>query len=215
MSGTGKKVGLFGGTFDPVHHGHLIIAQAVLEQTGLDRMIFIPSARPPHKGEDIMFSAAVRFALLSRAVRDNESFCVSDVEMRRKGFSYTIDTIREMKAQYPPSTEFFFLVGMDNLYEIQTWRNPRGILEECTVLVADRACAKDREVPRWIQERVRRVRVPLIEISSTAIRQRIREGKNLRYLVPTGVEEMIYELVPRRPGHETGEGAPLAIPPEP
>lgn len=195
MSVTGKKVGLFGGTFDPVHHGHLIIAQTVMERASLDRMIFIPSARPPHKGEDIMFDAAVRFSLLSRALRDNEFFSVSDVEMRRKGLSYTIDTIREMKAQYPPETEFFFLVGRDNLYEIQTWRNPRGILEECTVLVAERACPENRDIPRWIQERVQRVQAPLIEISSTDIRQRLREGRSIRYLVPEGIEEMIREYM--------------------
>lgn len=196
MDGTGKRVGLFGGTFDPVHHGHLIIAQTVLERMRLDCMLFIPSARPPHKGEDIMYDAATRFALLSRALRDNASFRVSDVEMRRNGLSYTIDTIREMKAQHPPGTEFFFLVGMDNLYDIQTWRDPRGILEECTVLAADRSCAEDREIPRWILERVQRVRVPRIEISSTDIRQRIREGRSIRYLVPEGVEEMITALTP-------------------
>lgn len=193
MDGTGKRIGLFGGTFDPVHHGHLIIAQAVLEQVRLDRMIFIPSARPPHKGEDIMFDAGTRFAMLSRALRDMSSFCVSDVEMRRAGLSYTFDTIREMKAQYPSGTEFFFLVGMDNLSEIETWKNPRGILGECVILAADRFCHENPDIPPWIMERVRRVAAPRIEISSTDIRQRIREGRSIRHLVPECVAEMIRE----------------------
>lgn len=191
---SGVRVGLFGGTFDPVHFGHLIIAQAVLENAGLDRMIFIPSARPPHKGDVMMFDARTRFDLLSRAVRDNPAFSASDVEMRRTGLSYTIDTIREMKAALPSDAELFFLVGRDNLSELETWREPRAILTECTVLVADRVCNYSRPAPDWVIERVQSVRVPLIEISSTDIRARIRENKSIRYLVPEGVEEMIREM---------------------
>ncbi len=186
-----NKICLFGGVFDPVHLGHLIIGQSVLENAGLDRLIFIPSARPPHKRGEMMFDAETRFAMLSRAVRDNPSFAVSDVEMRRSGLSYTIDTIHEMKSMHPPDAEFFFLVGRDNLHEMETWRNPRAILEECALLVAERICSDRREVPPWILEKARPVPVPLIEISSTGIRARIREGKGIRYLVPEAVEEMI------------------------
>ncbi len=190
----GARVCLFGGTFDPVHLGHLIIAQAVLENAGLDRMIFIPSARPPHKGDVVMFDARVRFDLLSRAVSDNPTFFVSDVEMRRSGLSYTIDTIRQVKAGLSPEDELFFLVGRDNLSEIETWREPRAILDECTLLVADRVCDLSRPVPDWVAERIQSVRVPLIEITSTDIRARIRDGRSIRYLVPEGVGEMIREL---------------------
>jgi nicotinate-nucleotide adenylyltransferase len=199
MEKRADKIGLFGGTFDPVHLGHLIIAQAVLENAGLDRMIFIPSARPPHKGHEMMFDAGDRLAMLSRAIRGNPSFAVSDIEMRRSGLSFTIDTIREMKALHPPGTEFFFLVGRDNLYEIETWRDPHDILAECTLLVAERVCSDERIIPPWIMETVHSVPAPVIEISSTDIRTRIREGRSIRYLVPEGVAEMIqkYDAHPR------------------
>jgi len=192
MKKKANRVCLFGGTFDPVHIGHLIIAQAVLENAGLDRVIFIPSARPPHKGDAMMFDAVTRFSMLARAVRGNSSFAVSDIEMRREGLSYTIDTIREMKALQPAGTTFFFLVGWDNLYEINDWKDPRSILEECVLLVADRNCDRSREISPWIMEMVCPVSAPVIDISSTDIRARIRDGRSIRYLVPEAVEKMIH-----------------------
>lgn len=195
-SGTPQRIGLFGGTFDPVHHGHLIIAQAALECARLDRMLFIPSARPPHKGQDVMFTAAARRRFLSLALRGNPQFAVSDLEMNRRGPSYTIDTLREFKSILPPGADLFFLVGMDNLFEMETWKEPRGILDECTVLVADRACPEDIEIPAWLADRVQRIPTPVIAISSSNIRRRIREGVSIRYLVPEAVEEEIARIFP-------------------
>ena len=184
MKNTGKKIGLFGGTFDPVHMGHLIIADSVYEFKGLDTIIFIPSAYPPHKSSDIMFNAHKRFKMLSLAVKDDPRFVVSDIELKREGLSYTIDTLREMKATLPDDTDLSFIVGMDNLFEISTWKAPRDILNECSILVAERRCDMHREIPGWLKDRVEMVSAPAIEISSTDIRQRIREGKSIRYLVP-------------------------------
>jgi nicotinate-nucleotide adenylyltransferase len=197
-SGTPQRIGLFGGTFDPVHHGHLIIAQAVLEHTRLDRMVFIPSARPPHKGQDVMFGAAARSLFLTLAVHGHQRFEVSDIELHRRGPSYTIDTLRELKSLLPPGAELFFLVGADNLNEIETWKDPRSILEECTILVANRACPEDHSIPDWIADRVERIPTPVIDISSSDIRRRIREGKSIRYLVPEAVAEEIARTF--RPG---------------
>jgi nicotinate-nucleotide adenylyltransferase len=190
-----EKIALFGGTFDPVHHGHLIIAQAVIEEAGLDRVIFVPSAHPPHKGSDIMFTAENRYKMITSALHGSPNCMVSDIEMKRKGPSYTIDTIREFKSILPSKTEVFFLMGMDNLYEMESWKNPVDIITECIILAADRTCQKSGIIPDWLQGRLQRVRVPLIEISSSDIRRRIREGKSIRYLVPEAVNEMIEKIL--------------------
>jgi nicotinate-nucleotide adenylyltransferase len=184
-------IGLFGGTFDPVHHGHLIIARSVMETAGLDRIVFIPSARPPHKGAEVMFDASDRLSFLTLAIRGTPRFTVSDIELRRDGPSYTIDTIREFKTLVPPETRVFFLVGMDNLHDMVTWKDPQGILDECTVLVAERTCRDTGELPGWLSDRAVRVPTPSIDISSSEIRARIREGKSIRFLVPEAVEKAI------------------------
>ena len=191
---TNKKVGLFGGTFDPVHTGHLIIAETVFEQANLEAVIFIPSARPPHKHHELMFDAQQRFKMLSEAIKGNPNFLVSDIEMNRKGPSYTIDTIHEIKAQLSAETEIMFIVGRDNLYEMEMWKDPRAIVGECTILAVDRLCGEKRDIPDWLQKKVETVKVPLIEISSSEIRQRIRDGKSIQYLVPDAVKKTITKL---------------------
>ena len=113
-----KKIGLFGGTFDPVHTGHLIIAETLREKASLNDVIFIPSAQPPHKHQELMFDAEQRFTMLKDAIKDNPGFLVSDIEMKREGPSYTIDTLREFKAKVSPAVELFFIVGKDNLYDV-------------------------------------------------------------------------------------------------
>ncbi len=194
MKNTGKKIGLFGGTFDPVHIGHLIIAGSVSEVKGLDTVIFIPSACPPHKGRDILFNADERFRMLSLAIKDDPRFEVSDNELKRPGSSYTIDTIREMKSQFPSGTELFFIVGMDNLYEIELWKDPLDIVREIRILAAKRVSDKTRDIPGWLLKNVEIVNVPLIEISSSDIRKRISEGKSILYLVPDEVYKEIQNL---------------------
>lgn len=186
-----RRIGLFGGTFDPVHMGHLIIADAVRQKKRLDIIMFILSARPPHKGADIMFTADERDAMLRLAVSDDPHFAVSDIELRRTGTSYTIDTIREMKRQFPGDREFFFILGRDNLYELNTWRQPGDIVRECGILVAERSCPDNRDVPVEFRDHVEIIDVPLIDISSTGIKERIRAGRSIRYLVPEAVERYI------------------------
>jgi len=194
MSVSPVTIGLFGGTFDPVHVGHLIIADAIRIAASLDTVIFIPSARPPHKGDTTLFSAQERFAMLKLAVQGNTSFHASDIEMKREGLSYTIDTIRELKRLHPDTTEFTFIVGVDNLREMQMWKNPREILDECRVIAAKRICDTDRPVSPWIRDKVETIDVPLIEVSSSLIRQRIRSGRSIRYLVPELVRQEIVRL---------------------
>ena len=186
-----KQIGLFGGTFDPVHAGHLIIAQSVLEELGLDTVLFIPSAHPPHKQSDIMFSPEERFSMLARALQGNTRFRVSDIEMNRQGPSYTIDTIREIKSTLSADTAFSFIIGRDNLFEISAWKEPHAIIGECRIIVADRPVDAADPIPDWLVDSIVLVRVPLIEISSSDIRARIRTGRSIRYLVPDAVYDMI------------------------
>lgn len=186
-----KKIGLFGGTFDPVHNGHLIIARSVCETLGLNSVIFIPSARPPHKNSDIMFSAEQRFRMLRLAIKKIPCFTVSDIEMTRKGPSYTIDTILEIKKILQADTDLVFIVGRDNLSDIETWKDPQAILEQCKIVVADRPVTPQNDSPEWLMKKVEFVKVPLIEISSSDIRCRIREKKSIRYLVPDSVTDII------------------------
>jgi nicotinate-nucleotide adenylyltransferase len=189
-----KRIGLFGGTFDPVHYGHLIITSFISDYKGLDTIIFIPSARPPHKGSDIMFTVTERLTMLSLAIGDDSRFTLSDSELKREGPSYTIDTIREIKTTFSPDTEFSFILGLDNLYEIEQWKNPQDIISECKLLVALRVCTQTRDLPAWLKQHMEIVSVPLIGISSSDIRQRIRERKSIKYLVPLAVEKEIKRL---------------------
>ncbi|MFC1693323.1 nicotinate-nucleotide adenylyltransferase [Candidatus Latescibacterota bacterium] len=195
MKTTGKKIGLFGGTFDPVHIGHVIIAGSILEQKNLDSVIFIPSAHPPHKDYTLMFSPDDRFRMISMAVQDDPRFAVSDIELQRAGPSYTIDTIHEIKETLPSGTDMSFILGMDNLHELSLWKDPHNIVRECGLLVARRVCDQDREIPDWLKNYVEIVDVPLIEISSSDIRKRIKNGKNIRYLVPDSVLDEIEKLI--------------------
>ena len=142
-----------------------------------------------------MFTAEDRFRMLSLALNGNPRFILSDMEIKRKGPSYTIDTIREFKSGLPLNTKLYFLVGMDNLFEIETWKDPSEIIAECVILAADRACRQDREIPDWLSGRVQKVITPLIEISSSDIRRLLREGKSVRYLVPEAVNEMIEKIL--------------------
>ena len=199
-----RRIGLFGGTFDPVHMGHLIIADAVRQIKNLDVVIFIPSVRPPHKGDGIMFTADERTAMLQLAIGDDPCFAVSDIEFQRSGPSYTIDTIREMKRQFPGDREFFFILGRDNLYELRTWRKPEEIVRECRILVAERTCPEVRDVPPEFKDYMDIVDVPLIDISSTGIKERIRAGQRIRYLVPDAVDQYITRSNKSRHGAPDG-----------
>lgn len=192
MNGQMPMIGLFGGTFDPVHIGHIIVAEQIAEQKELESVIFIPSARPPHKRSNgIMFSTDERLAMLERATAGNPRFNVSDIEIKREGPSYTIDTIRQMKASFTEPADFCFIVGIDNLYEIQFWKNPHNIIEECRLVAAKRPCDGEGAIPEWLKNHVEIVDVPLIGVSSSDIRQRLQDGRSIRYLVPEAVYDYI------------------------
>jgi len=185
------RVGILGGTFDPIHVGHLIAAEGVRTELRLDRVIFIPAARPPHKGDASISDATHRLEMVRLAVDGNPAFEVSEMELDRGGTSYTIETVRELRAQYGPEVEIFLLMGADSLLELTTWKDYRSLLRECTVVVFRRPGLDLARVDPDIRERVRVVPTHEVGLASKDIRRRVREGKSIRYLVPPRVEAYV------------------------
>ncbi len=187
------KTGILGGTFDPPHMGHLIIAEHVCEALGLDRIMFVPASVPPHKQQrhDIA-PAEHRLNMLLLAVEGNARFEVSDMEVRRGGISFTVDTLRDMKLRYP-THRHFLLVGMDNLNEFGTWKEPEMILRMAQVVVMTRPGSVPGAGGSQYIEKMTICEVPEIGIASREIRQRVAEGKSIRYLVPDAVLKYIAE----------------------
>ena len=186
------RICLFGGTFDPPHIGHLLIAQTVCEAEHFDKILFIPANKPPHK--KVNTSLDDRLAMLNTAVEGNPNFEISDIEIRRGGVSYTIDTVKMIKEEIDPENdEIFYLIGSDSLMDFHNWKDPRGILDECQVLVAIRPGFRPSDIPAWILHRIQFANIPRFEISSTNIRHRWVENKTIRYMVTLPVWEYIHE----------------------
>ena len=181
------KVGIFGGTFDPPHFGHLIAAQDAYAELALDKIVFIPARIPPHKQLENVTAAAVRLAMIQAATAGDERFEVSDVELHRTGPSFTVDTLRELR-QTRSGDAFFLLLGVDQVREFQTWREPQSILENAELVMLARGGIE--EVPEGdILHKT--VQVTRVDVSSTLIRERVRAGRPIRYLVPAAVEKII------------------------
>ena len=189
--GSRRRIGVFGGTFDPIHLGHLITAQEIVIQCGLERMVFMPSACPPHKDDRPMTDARHRFEMAALAVRSHPLFEVSAMELERAGVSYTVDTLKQMQASFGEGVGLYFLIGTDNVHEMWTWRDPEEILDLCTVVVASRPGFKPRPSDRPLTRRMTFVLTPRIEISSTEIRARVAAGQPITYWVPPAVERYI------------------------
>jgi nicotinate-nucleotide adenylyltransferase len=178
-------IGILGGVFDPVHNGHIAVAQLALDYFGLDTVYFVPTGRPPHKGS-VIASPADRFAMLQAAVKGRQGLKICDGEVQRKGVSFTIDTILTFK-KWAPGREIFFLIGSDNLTEITSWRRYREILDNVVLCVAHRPGHSAR-VPAALQgARVRRFSSPEWGISSTMVRSYLASGLRCCALVPDGV----------------------------
>ncbi len=181
------RQGFFGGTFDPPHLGHLMLAQEALEQFSLDTVFFVPSRNPPHKNTAVITDYTHRLYMLEAALLDNKSFQVADIESRDFP-SYTVDMLERISSNdYRPC----FIIGMDSLLEIHTWKNPLRILELADVLVGTRPGADLSQVDSDIIERVTLFDFPGVWVSSSDLRKRILEGRRISYLVPEGVESYI------------------------
>lgn len=197
-AGTQLRLGILGGSFNPVHLGHLIMAQDALELFDLAKVLFIPCAQPPHKPRMALVPGEHRLAMLEAAIEGELSFEVSDIELRRQGVSYTVDTLRELATLYP-GVELCFIIGTDSLAELHLWRDVEALLSLCRVLTIARpgtdpatwgACLPGP----WRDRLLADVRVGhSLAVSSTDIRRRVAEGLSIRYLVPPAVEMYITE----------------------
>jgi nicotinate-nucleotide adenylyltransferase len=186
-----RRLGLFGGTFDPPHLGHLALAEWAREQLHLDRVVFMPAGRPPHKRGAPVTTAVRRIAMTRLAVRGNPAFQVSTLEARRAGPSFTVDTLRDLSALHP-GARLYLLMGADSLEEFSSWHAPREILRLATLAVAARPGRSRRAGRRTTRaSAIVRLDNPGIELSSSAIRARARAGRSVRYLVPDAVAAYI------------------------
>jgi nicotinate-nucleotide adenylyltransferase len=182
--------GLIGGTFDPIHIGHLVIAEEALDRLALRTVVFVPAARPPHKREDAVTPVEDRLEMVRLAIEGNPRLSLSDIEARRPSLSYTIETVRELRATFGEE-ELLFIMGADSLVQFLTWKDPGGLLSTCTFVVVPRQGADVENVAPEVRARVRLLDMPLIGISSRDIRERVRLGRTIRYLVPAKVQAFI------------------------
>ncbi len=210
-----QKIGILGGTFNPVHYGHLAAAEEVRDRLKLDRVLFIPSFLPPHKHEEDMPSAAQRLEMVRLAVAGSRSFRPSDIEVRRGGKSFTIDTIEELQVSHP-GAELYFITGVDTFLEIRSWKDWERLLRMCCFVVLSRpgyrfqdlealpflagsgselAALDGGEHTRAVMEpegfSIRLEVIPHYDISSTDIRMRVKRGATIKYLLPDAVETYI------------------------
>lgn len=185
------KIAIMGGTFDPIHYGHLISAEQVRVGLEYDRILFVPSARPPHKSRSDMVSAEHRYQMVRLATADNTHFDVSRIELDRDGPSYTIQTIKTLKEKYGTSTNLAWIIGADSLIEYKIWKDFDGVLDQCTMIVTTRPNYDFNQVPSEIRNRVKTHRITSIDISATEIRKNIQNNVSIRYLVPDSVDSYI------------------------
>jgi nicotinate-nucleotide adenylyltransferase len=201
------RIGIFGGTFDPVHQGHLILAEQCREQGRLDQVWFVPAPRPPQKAEAAVSRFDQRVEMLQLAVAGNPAFRIDEIEKDRPGPSFTVDTLAELKRRHPGDT-FLLLIGADSLADLHTWHQPLEVVKQAGLLVMMRPgySVPTREVMRQrlqagpeVALDMQVVQAPLIEISSRDLRRRVAEGRSVRYFVPRAVECYIGEKGLYRP----------------
>lgn len=190
------KLGILGGTFDPPHNGHLLLADAAMHQLQLAQVVFMPAKQPPHKLDDAITPLEARVAMLERALRGRPAFVISMLEAERAGPSYTVDTLRELRHDLPTRTEIFFIMGMDSLQNLPTWHQPEEIVKLCKLAVLKRPGyfvdldALDRQIP-GVKRAVVFVNAPELNVSASDIRARAARGESIREFVPAAVAEYI------------------------
>lgn len=196
-----NKVGILGGTFDPIHNGHLYIASEALEILNLDHIIFMPSGNPPHKISKEKTDAKIRYELVCRAIKNYEKFIIDSYEIDKNGLSYTFETLEYLKEKHREETELYFITGADCLIDIYKWKNIKKIFANATLVVFNRPgynMNKLFENKKRVEEEfnTKIVFLPLLmlDISSTYIREKVKEGKNVDFFMPEDVSKYIKEL---------------------
>lgn len=192
-----QRIGILGGTFNPIHLGHLLMAQDAMEQLRLDRVKFIPTALPPHKTAERLAPAADRLRMVRLAIRANPAFEADDIEIRRGGISYTVDTLCELRRRHPRA-RFYFIIGADSLRELHLWRQARRLVKLCTFVTVPRPGFEPKPVvdPKLDAATRRRLRQHVLrghacDIASSDIRRRVARGLSIRYLLPDAVRDYI------------------------
>ena len=180
------RIGILGGTFNPVHIGHLILAEETREKLSLDRVIFMPTNIAPHKDNQDVASSCDRYKMLKLAIKTNRYFSVSDIEIRRQGSSYTIDSLKEFKNIYP-SDELYFIVGSDLLKYLDDWKDLSDIIKMVKFIVATRPGYPLEKIPAYIKT----IAIRAVDISAFEIRQAVKSRISFRYLVPEAVHNYI------------------------
>jgi nicotinate-nucleotide adenylyltransferase len=198
LRSVGQRIGIMGGTFDPIHYGHLVAAEEARVAFSLSRVVFVPSGHPPHKTHQTISSGWDRYLMTMLAVLHNPHFDISDTEIRREGPSFAIDTVSEFKKAYPSATEIYFITGADACLEILRWKDSSQLLAECRIIAATRPGIPSshlrEEIARLypgVANRFSVLEVPALAISSTDVRSRVREGRSIRYLVPELVRQYV------------------------
>jgi nicotinate-nucleotide adenylyltransferase len=194
-----KRIAIMGGTFNPIHYGHLVAAEAVRQEIGVDRIVFMPSGNPPHKDSDPLYNEH-RYLMSVLATSANPAFEVSRIELDRQGKTYTIDTIHQLKELCSPDCEIYFITGADAISEILTWKSPTELLSLCHFVAVTRPGYDKSRLTNIVSEltgkykgQITFLEIPALSISSTDIRNRVLAGKTIKYLLPTSVEQYIYK----------------------
>jgi len=182
-----KRLAVFGGSFNPIHLGHLMIAQAALEQLSLDRILFVPARVPPHKEFTCLIPDQARLSLIKMAIKDNHLFLVTDAELHREGPSYSIDTIHLIKEQFP-AAELFYLIGADLVSDLHTWKDIDQLCEMVQFIAAPR---NNETLVHSGGIEVQAINSPMVTISSSGIREMLRKNISPRYLLPNNVFQEI------------------------
>lgn len=191
------KIGIMGGTFNPIHHGHLILSEYIRLRANLDKIIFIPTGSPPHKDDILVLDSKIRLEMVKLAIENNPYFIYSDMEVKRKQLTYTIDTVIELKDIYKDA-DLYMIVGADTLLSIHKWKDHSRLFSMLNFIVADRFGLDKYNVEEEIERlnykygaNIVSINSPVIDISSTLIRDRLKEGLSIKYLVPEIVEDFI------------------------
>ncbi len=190
-----RRVGIMGGTFDPIHYGHLRAADDACAAFELSEVIFVPTGQPPHKSGQVVSSASQRYIMTVLATIDCPYFSVSRIEIDRTGKSYTIDTLKSLRVmpQYE-DTEFYFITGLDAVLDIVSWKNPQEVTELCKFVAVSRygyTHKRMEELPEELRMKIIPLEIPLLAISSTELRDRVRRNWSIRFLVPPNVDDFI------------------------
>ncbi|WP_026884861.1 nicotinate-nucleotide adenylyltransferase [Clostridium akagii] len=194
------KKGIIGGTFDPFHNGHMHIAYEALEKLELDKIVFIPTGNPPHKKNNEITEANIRYKVVEKAIKYESFFEINNYEILKEGYSFTYETL-EYLSEKEPDTQWYFICGVDCLMEIEGWKNVSVILELCKLAVfirpgykEEQICNQKNKIEKIYNKNIILINLPQMDISSSYIRKRIENGKNISYLVPYSVNEDIKKL---------------------